>query len=386
MIPLRARLAFLLTAVLGLSQTRGQGGSAIITLAMPPPGGEGFAMLQDGGLFADGAASTWFNPALLADLERNTGSQAHFTHSGQDLLPLLGRPGLRQSFRGAAFCFPDAQGGTDLGIGLFHNRVRFGSERFDDSTDFSSTEKVSGLSLGIRLGLPISLGLGAKFFDSRLVPGTDLEPDFGRSRDFAFDLGLLVNPRFATPTTWKLPYVVLMPAFGISLQNLGPEVFYTSPEQADPIPRTLSRTAGLQILLADLADVQGGMSLEHEIHRRAAGSTIPVRRSGYSIGLLGYRYSRGWLDDVRGKRDEMHYGHALEVDVYRFVRLWLRLERGDFRSPPSAFDRREKPIGMGFPGLTYRMNPRLILGTRTIRGRDGGIRDGQEAFFVAVSL
>jgi hypothetical protein len=46
-------------------------------------------MLQDGGIFADGATSTWFNPALLADLERNTGSQAHSTHSSQDFLPVL---------------------------------------------------------------------------------------------------------------------------------------------------------------------------------------------------------------------------------------------------------------------------------------------------------
>src|SRR5690606_6444213 len=104
------------------------------------------------------------------------------------------------------------QGGTDLGIGLFHNRVRFGRDILEDSTTFLPTESVTGLSLGIRLGLPVSLGLGTKYYDSRLRPGDALEPEAGRSRGFALDLGLLVNPRFVAPAAWKLPYVEVMPA------------------------------------------------------------------------------------------------------------------------------------------------------------------------------
>ncbi|GEM_PF-6682501 len=62
-----------------------QGGSIIITLVMPPPGGEGSSALQTGSAFADGAAAMYYNPAALAVLGRNTGSQIHYTHSDQQL-------------------------------------------------------------------------------------------------------------------------------------------------------------------------------------------------------------------------------------------------------------------------------------------------------------
>ena len=58
-----------------------QGGSAIITLIMPPPGGEGFSMLQDGGPFANGAVAAYYNPALLADLTRKRALSAEWVTS-----------------------------------------------------------------------------------------------------------------------------------------------------------------------------------------------------------------------------------------------------------------------------------------------------------------
>src|SRR5687768_17203722 len=95
-----------------VASAHGQGGSAIVTLVMPPPGGEGYSILQSGGMFADGANATYYNPALLADLERQTGAQVHYSLSHQNLLPALGLSDLNNVYWGVAAVAPDPKGGT----------------------------------------------------------------------------------------------------------------------------------------------------------------------------------------------------------------------------------------------------------------------------------
>ncbi len=101
------------------------GGSAVVTLVMPPPGGEGYSALQAGESLPEGAASLYY-PALLAELQRSTGSQLFYTHSRQQLLPLINLADLYQDFWSVAGVVADPSGGTDMGVGFFRNKVSFG--------------------------------------------------------------------------------------------------------------------------------------------------------------------------------------------------------------------------------------------------------------------
>lgn len=373
---------------LGAAWVHGQGGSAVIALVMPPPGGEGYSILQSGGMFAEGATAAYYNPALLADLERQTGSQVHYSNSRQDLLPVLGLPGLYHAYWGAAAVAPDAEGGTDMGVGFFRTHVSFGRNQATDEqgnllSTFDSFEDIYGLSLGLRLGGPVSVGVSAKFIDSHLADGSG---GAAPARSFAFDAGLLVNPRLTLPASLRLPRLELMPSFSLALANMGPDVFYAEPHQADPIPLTLSAGGGVHIRLLDFFEFAAAHVRDREVHRRTGWSDEPVMNSGVSLAAGFYRYSTGWLKDESGLRDEHHTGHALEFNLLRLLRFMDRLRKGDFESPSPAFDARFPFPPVVVLGLPYRANPRISMGTREIESRGGGIRQGQRAYFVGFSI
>lgn len=392
MVPVSRLVAKLL--ILAASLAQAQGGSAVVTLAMPPPGGEGFSMLQNGGMFANGATSTYYNPALLSDLERQTGSQLHYTQSRQQLLPVLGLTDLFHEFQGVAAVFPDREGGTDLGIGFFRNHVSFGENQQTDQNGqelavFDSYETVYGAGIGVRLGLPVSLGGAVKFLDSRLAQGMKSSSGArmnGMAQSWAFDLGALANPRFILPASFGLPYIFAAPSFSAAVKNMGPDVFYDDVRESDPIPTSLVYGLGLRADLSDLVDIEAAWSVDREIHRRPSWSDTPVWTAGASLGLLGFRFSVGWLKDDPGKRFEKHTGRAFDLDMLKVYRVGKRFATGDFISPPDVLEA-GYPFGwtevMGFP---FRANPRFVIGWREIDGRRGSLRDGQKAFFTAVSL
>jgi hypothetical protein len=352
--------------------------SAIVSLILPPPGGDGYAALQAGGAFPTGAASMYYNPALLAELERSTGSQVHFSQSWQDILPVLNIKDLDQAFWGLALAAPDPRG-FDVGVGFFRNRAHFGT--LGPDSDLLPGESVQALGLGLRLGLPISVGGTAKFYHSRFRPG-----DEGYSYGWAFDLGLLVQPRIYPLGFWNLRSLELIPALGITQQNLGPDATYSSLERSDPLPTTLRHSLGITLRFADLVEFSAGEDLELENHWRADASWEANAVRGFSIHALGYRFSQSFLDDPTGGRSERHTAHAFEFNLAQVFRLTRRLQDLDFASPSKKLDRRH-PIGtVSALGLRYRANPRLVFGTREIEARDFGIRQGQKALFWSLSL
>ncbi len=379
--------------MLGACLAHAQGGSAIITLTMPPPGGEGYSMLQDGGLFADGAVSAYYNPALLADLERNTGSQLHFANSHQDLLPVLRFDDITHQFTGLAGLLPDPVHGTDLGVGFFRNHVEFGENpvlnREGEIVDYlDSRETVWGAAVGLRLGMPVSLGVAAKFFDSYLTDYflSSGERKRARASGWAFDIGMLANPRLSPAASLGLPWMEFAPSLSVSLKNMGSDAFYVDAEQADPLPRKLDLGFGIQARFFDAVDFEAATTQQKEIHRRASWGLAPVYINGYSISILCVRFSEAWLKDDVGKRDERHEGWALELDMLRLHRIWRRLATRDFTSPPAALDKGYPFAWTKVLGIPFRANPRLIFGRRKIDGRDKGVREGQEAVFMSLSL
>jgi hypothetical protein len=329
----------------------------------------------------------------LADLERQTGSQLHFTRSKQDLLPILRYNDLYHSYTGFAMALPSAGIGDDLGIGYFQSYVSFGRRAMTDANgevidSYVPNEVVHGLGAGLRLFGPLSVGVSAKYFESilarsRTSAGEEIDATV---RSWAFDAGILLNPRITPAPGWSYPWMEMMPSFGFAIRNLGPDVFYVEADQADPIPTAADLSLGFQVRVADLLEGSVAAVREAEIHRRASFDEAEVMTLGYSVKALFFRFSEGHLDDTRGKRDERHRGYALELDMLNIFRFLQRLERWDWASPPSALEARF-PFGRTrFLGQPFRANPRFVFGRRWIDSRNRGIRDGQDAWFFGFSL
>ncbi|MDB5047429.1 MAG: hypothetical protein JWO30_500 [Fibrobacteres bacterium] len=377
---------FLLAAAVSLPFA--QGGSAIVTLVLPPPGGDGYGALQAGGALARGSSSLYYNPALLTDLERSTGSQSSYSHSHQDLLPVFGLPDLYQDFWSAAAVAPDPVSGTDLAVGFFRNRTHFGLNEATDRAgtpigSFDSYESVWGAGIALRLGMPVSIGGTVKFIDSHLIDGF---PGSRAANGWAFDLGMVANPRLSAAGKLGLPAVVFTPSFALTARNLGPEIFYSEASQADPIPTTYSAAYGLDVDAFDLAEFEAGADMDHEWTRRSE-TWDQVRVLGYSISLLGFRYSVGWLDDPSGKRSERHSARSIEFNLRRLHRAVRRIARLDFTSAAATMEQGYPFAEANILGIPFRANPRIEMGIRDIESEDGGPRDGQESrYYLGLSL
>lgn len=376
--------ACVIALTLAGNTARAQGGSAVITLVIPPPGGEGYTSLQSGAALPQGAASMFYNPALLSDLERSTGSQLFFTHSRQQLLPVLRLEDLTHEFQGFAAVAPDPEGGTDMAIGVFRNHVNFGENVETDEWGevvrrFNSSETVYGLGTAIRLGIPVSVGGTVKYYESHLANGME-EPGIG----WAFDLGVLVNPRILPPIR-DFAAASFTPSLGLAVKNLGPDVFYREAWQSDPIPRTYTAALGLKLDALDMVEIEWENTVDQEWVR---GYTRwdPVRNTGFSVLFTAYRYSAGWLEDESGKRSEKHISHSLEFNFLRMHRMLSRIHRTDYTSDSRAMEQGYLFRKTRVWGIPFRANPRLVIGTRKIKSYDGGIRNGQNAFFLAFSL
>jgi hypothetical protein len=146
---------------------------------------------------------------------------------------------------------------------------------------------------------------------------------------------------------------------------------------------------GAQLNAFDFLRIEAAATQSMEIPSRKGWvdyGTEPVRQKGICIDALFFQYSVGWMNDVRGRREEKHEGHSYGMDLRRAYRAWRRVVGSDFHSPPEAFDR-------GYPfawtrvfGIPFRANPRFVVGWREIESRDRGIRTGQKAYFTSFSL
>jgi hypothetical protein len=392
MIPGSRTLRFLGALLLAACGTAvAQGGAAVITLVMPPPGGDGYSALQTGGAHPSGAAGLYYNPALLPELERATGSQLHFTSSAQNLLPALQEPDLRQEFWAAAAVLPLDRGLT-AGVGFFRNHVSFGPNFGEDSGHMAS-EAVNALGAGLRLELPlpqnvlsflragISAGGSIKQYDSRLSRGDD-----GRAYGLAFDLGLFADTRIFPLGGVAVRSLAADFFGGVAWQNLGPDVSYADPGQTDPLPEQRRTSLGLTVRFADAVEASLGRDWEHDTHRRAAADDPAVRTYGYSASILGYRKGKALLVDPSGGRREIHRSRSFEISLLQIHRLLQRVRLRDVTSASEKLDEGYLFGTTSVFGIPFRANPRFVIGERRIDGRDGGIRDGQKATYWSVAL
>lgn len=333
-----------------------QGGAGVITLAMPPPGGDGHSALQSGTAMATGVASAWHNPALLANLGKTTGSYIHFATARQDL---VGDDG--QRFSGAAVVYPGL--GTDLGIAVYRNTTDFGVVLPDQSR---AEESVYGLAAGVGLSRFLSLGLAAKYYRS----------DMGAARadGWAFDVGMAASKRYRP--IGEIPAFEVMPSAGIALRNLGSDAEYADPEASDPLPRTWSNGLGVQVDHADIVQITLAYDLERPVPRRAQWNDPWTQRYGYTASVFGFRFGHSWLRDPGGELFERHVMQEYEFNFQRVMKVLTRLAEGDFTRASTE----EVAV---LPGTKLRINPRFVVGRREIAS---GRREGWDATYFSVSL
>lgn len=350
---------------------------------MPPPGGEGYTGLQSGAALAEGASAAYYNPAALAELNRSTGSTVGAAYSAQDILPILRLPDLNQEFHAAYLVFADPEGGTDLGVGIFRNHINFGKNypSDPDAKPFDSDETVWGLATGVRLGFWLSLGLGAKFIDSRLAQGTAGPVSDGIARSWAFDIGILAMPRLRAPAAWNLP-LTFVPSAAVTVTNIGPDVFYIDAIQSDPIPRTYTGAAALSAEAWGLVSATGHWQVEQEWTRRSE-KLSPVYNAGVMGRLFLFEFGEALLVDHAGQRREWHSSQAFVFDAGAWARMKAGLRSGNWGDLAGS--------GRGFGywkpfGEKVALRPRFGFGRHIIHSEDEGIRNGQEAWYLTLSL
>jgi hypothetical protein len=124
-----------------------------------------------------------------------------------------------------AIVIPTEDWGT---IGFSMNFINMGdNERWDEFDAYQgrsrSWEGVFGISYGFPVKEDLSLGINAKYVYSALDPAVG-----GVGQTFAIDAGVLKRNLFTERFD-----------AGFMLQNMGPNIYYMTPEDADPIPFSL---------------------------------------------------------------------------------------------------------------------------------------------------
>jgi len=141
----------------------------------------------------------------------------------EQILPAFGMTDLWHGF--PAVVIPTEDWGT---LAFSVNYINMGdNEQWDELEVYlgkaKSWEGVFGLSYGFPVKEDLSLGLNAKYVYSVLDSRSG-----GTGQTFAIDAGIL-----------KRNFLVDKFDIGFMLQNMGPSIYYMTPEEADPIPFSL---------------------------------------------------------------------------------------------------------------------------------------------------
>lgn len=149
------------------------------------------------------------------------------------------------------------------GIGYTHNLfdlgrfARTGSGGPTVIEEFEAWERANGLTLGIGLEYGLRLGIGGtlKWITSNLSPiGTEQEQGVGKAEVTAYDFGFLLEAPvgdfvMAMLASEDQPKGSIRPVLDLSasyaLSNVGDEVVYIDPDQADPLPRNVTTAIGI---------------------------------------------------------------------------------------------------------------------------------------------
>ncbi len=258
----------------------------------------------------------------------------------------------------------------DLGIGLGYSRVSMDLGTFvitspegpEPIGSFQSRESADIFSLGLGIDYYVRLGVGFNFknIDSKLAPaGAGTEQGTGEATQTATDFGALLDiPVLQIASQLSDQSFDVMPgitpfldlSFGYVRANVGGEIVYIDPAQADPLPRTSTLGAGVK---AGFAMKVRGSSWQLASFRLVhQADDILVTR--YNNGAFSYRSGVGdirfWDDVVIGK-----YNAAITS------RRGWELQLGEFFAWREGFVERPNDDGYGTSGFSFSVGGVLKL-------------------------
>jgi len=140
---------------------------------------------------------------------------------------------------------------------------------------WSAYEVAATLGFGTQIAEGLGFGTNFRYIRSALSPfGQGGEQGSGIASDISFDLGLLYRPQ-------KLDLPVIgnfdnRLGLGLTLTNLGPNLYYIDQAQADPLPTNLRLGVSMHLLKSDYNNLYLLFDLSRTMVRVKGGDSIGV--------------------------------------------------------------------------------------------------------------
>ncbi|MFH0921290.1 MAG: PorV/PorQ family protein [Fibrobacterota bacterium] len=215
------------------------------------------------------ARDVWF----LTDkgISRYDKSERQIGAFWENLLPEFGLKDLYHLYFSTTW--PTEDWGT---LGAFVKYISFGENEWTDEVGrhlgtFRSFDFFAGLSYGTNFGDNTGIGITPKFIYSKLADvQVGNEKRRGIASSFAVDFGL------------KQRNIVRGLDFGLTLQNMGPDIVYIDQNQADPIPFNLRTGVAWRALDNPIHNLKVLFDVNRELIRRRDDDQT-VQREGKAL-------------------------------------------------------------------------------------------------------
>jgi hypothetical protein len=259
------------------SDTFAQGETSVPFLLISPDARAGGMGETETGLADDGSAVFWnvgglgffkgdylslteapWLPELSSDLNYNYLSYSHYIEDWESSV---------------------AASITYFNLGQFNYTLSSGP---DVIKTWSAYEVAVTLGYGTQIADGLGFGANFRFIRSDLAPfGTEEEQGTGIASDVSFDLGLLYRPQ-------KLDLPLLgnfdnRLGLGLTLTNLGPNLYYIDQAQADPLPTNLRLGISMHLLKSDYNNLYFVLDLSRTMVRVTGGDSIGVDADSSTI-------------------------------------------------------------------------------------------------------
>jgi len=279
----------------------------------------------------------------------------------EQLLPAFRMSDLWHAY--PAIIIPTDEWGT---IGFFVNFINMGNnDRWDELEAYlgqsRSWEGVFGVSYGLPIKEDLSLGLSAKYIHSVLDQASG-----GVGQTFAIDAGVL-----------KRNFLIDKFDVGFMLQNMGPKIYYLTPEEADPIPFSLRLGMAYRAIQTPFHELTLVTDLYREVVKTYPDKTPDPFWKALWTGMLNDKD-----EDFKWQMQMINISTGLEYMYADFMALRTGL-LADYLG-----ERFELSLGLGVKyaninfDFSYIYAPEDFMGglMRTMnKEKDGasGVRDGQ---------
>jgi hypothetical protein len=321
---MKCRLCLVVMMVVGcwVSDLWAIGETAVTTLSLPY-GARQLGMGEVGVTLADDESATFWNPARLGIRNERWEAGAATVYSDEVFSPGPWH------FAGAG-CYQLSFPKITFGSGAMVNYLNLGvHDSYNESGELIDIKRpyeiIGGLSIGIGFlnGRPTQHGLGmsAKLIKSAFAPSFIPNGEVV-GRTFAIDIGYLC----------VLPFGIRL---GATFLNMGPSIWYVTPEESYPLPFTGRIGVGYKhefcTSYLSVAQLSMEYSINHEFSHRDGfpGEPDPfykalfsedhfpeelIHNTGCEIKIFRTGAARiGFLNDPAGRRRDLHWGFGVSL-------------------------------------------------------------------------